>query len=912
VSEFKFGENDADIATDFSLDTELLDVNHLRTAVANAGSPIPLLSKALKQASEVLHCRYKKNLNITNIVLGRAWVVDEVLRLAWSAQNWPDPNDISLVAVGGYGRSELLPHSDIDLLLLTRKSRFNKKYKDYISAFLTMLWDIGLEPGHSVRSVRQCKQEAIKDITVATALMESRLLLGPEDLHTLMTVATNEKRIWPIKKFFKAKIDEQIARHEKYHDVDYALEPNIKTSPGGLRDIQTIAWVSKRHFGAGSFKDLVRLGFLKEPEEALISTGQQFLWKLRYGLHFLEGRSEDRLLFDKQRELAQLFDYHDDEKSLGVEKLMKQYYRAVANLRELNDLLLQHFDEVILRAGKRARIRPLNNRFQVRDDYIEVIHPNVFECNPSALIEIFVLIGGSPEIKGIRASTIGLLRESRHLINDEFRNDARNTSLFIELLRTQNHMTLQLRRMARYDILGRYLPEFDQISGQMQHDLFHIYTVDAHTLQVVENMRKFRLPQAAEKFPVAAHIFNKLPKVELLYIAGLYHDIAKGRGGNHSELGKIDAVNFCERHQLSKWDTGLVSWLVDKHLLMSMTAQRKDTNDPEIIKEFAEQMGDKLHLDYLYTMTVADICATNPELWNSWRATLLRQLYTNTKRAFQLGLEKPINRQERIADKQQSARAKLLERGLSANQIDTVWTKADDEYFVRESNANIIWHTEGIANFENEDKLEERPLILVQDMEENIEGEGATQVFIYANNADFLFANSTAAFEKLNLNIYGARVFTSANDHCMDTFTVLENTGLPVGKNPKRQDEIRKVLTEHLTSGNKAIKPASFRRTRKEKYFAKSIEVTFVNTSEKKYSTLEVNCPDQPGILASVGKILAANGVNLKDARITTLGERVEDLFFITDKTGNSIEEKSLLEKLQSEIKTELKNRLAA
>ena len=299
MSELKFEENDADIATDFSLDTELLDVNHLRTAVANAGSPIPLLSKVLKQASEVLHSRYKKSLNITNIVFGRAWVVDEVLRLAWSAQNWPDPNDISLVAVGGYGRSELLPHSDIDLLLLTRKSRFNKKYKDYISAFLTMLWDIGLEPGHSVRSVRQCKQEAIKDITVATALMESRPLLGPEDLHTLMTVATNEKRVWPIKKFFKAKVDEQIARHEKYHDVDYALEPNIKTSPGGLRDIQTIAWVSKRHFGAGSFKDLVRLGFLKESEEALISTGQQFLWKLRYGLHFLEGRSEDRLLFDK-------------------------------------------------------------------------------------------------------------------------------------------------------------------------------------------------------------------------------------------------------------------------------------------------------------------------------------------------------------------------------------------------------------------------------------------------------------------------------------------------------------------------------------------------------------------------------------------------------------------------------------
>ncbi len=905
MSDIEFETDEADITTNFLSDTELLDVEQLRIAVANAGSPIPFLREALQKSTEVLHSRYKQNLNIASIVCGRAWVVDEVLRLAWDAQNWPDPNNISLVAVGGYGRGELLPHSDIDLLLLTRKNRDNKKYKNYISAFLSMLWDIGLEPGHSVRSVRQCKQEAIKDITVATALMESRTLIGPEDLQGLMYAATNNKRVWPIKKFVQAKIDEQIDRHEKYHDVDYALEPNVKTSPGGLRDIQTIAWVTKRHFAADSFKDLVTLGFLKESEEAMINKGQQFLWKLRYGLHFLEGRSEDRLLFDKQKELAQLFDYQDDEKSLGVEKLMKQYYRVVGTLRELNDVLLQHLDEIILRAGERELIKPINNRFQIRNDYIEVINPDVFERSPSALIEIFVLMGDSPHIKGIRASTIRLLRENRKLIDDDYRNDIRNVSLFIELLRTQNHMTLQLRRMARYGILGRYLPEFGQISGQMQHDLFHIYTVDAHTLQVVENMRKFRLPQAAEMFPVAAHIFKNLPKVELLYIAGLYHDIAKGRGGDHSELGKVDAVNFCQRHRLSEWDAGLVSWLVDKHLLMSMTAQRKDTNDPEVIKEFAEQIGDKLHLDYLYAMTVADICATNPELWNSWRATLLRQLYLNTKRAFRLGLENPINRQERIADKQATALLKLKEKGFSEEIIQGVWSRADDEYFIRESSANIVWHTEGIANFEGDG-----PLILIQDIYESSESEGATQIFIYTTNADYLFANSTAAFEKLNLNIYGARIFTSSNDYCMDTFTVLESNGQPVGDNPKRIEEIARVLKEHLQSGHKAIAPTHFRRTRKEKYFAKSIEVTLVNNPDKNYSTLEVNCPDQPGILASVGKILASNNVNLKDARIATLGERVEDLFFITDRSGQPIEEQSMQDKLQLEIKSELEERL--
>lgn len=907
MSDIKLESYDAGIATDFVVDTQLLDVEKLHTAIANAGSPIPLLRNALQNATKAMHTRYKQNSNITSIVYSRAWIVDEILRIVWHAQNWPDPKNISLVAVGGYGRGELLPYSDIDLLLLTRRNRDNKKYQDYISAFLTMLWDIGLEPGHSVRSVRQCKQEAIKDITVATALMESRILIGPEDLYFLMYAATNNKRVWPIKKFVRAKLDEQTARHQKYHDVDYALEPNIKTSPGGLRDIQTIAWATKRHFGASSFKDLVKLGFLKLSEEVLINNGQQFLWRLRYGLHYLEGRSEDRLLFDKQRELAQLFGYHDDEKSLAVEKLMKEYYRAVANLRVLNDVLLQHLDEVILRAGEKEIIKPVNSRFQIRNGYIEALETDIFEKNPSALLEIFVLMGENSKIRGIRASTIRLLRESRQLIDDAFRIDPANTSLFIKLLKTTNHMTLQLRRMARYGILGRYLPEFGRISGQMQHDLFHIYTVDAHTLQVVENMRKFRLPEATELFPVAAHIFKNLPKVELLYIAGLYHDIAKGRGGDHSELGKADAETFCKRHGLSSWDASLVSWLVEKHLLMSMTAQRKDTNDPEIIKEFAEKIGDKLHLDYLYAMTVADICATNPELWNSWRATLLRQLYLNTKRAFRQGLENPINRQERIADKKETASAKLIEKGLKDEQIQGIWARADDEYFVRESSANIVWHTNGIANF-----TDDGPLVLIQDISENTEGEGATQVFIYTKNADYLFANCTGAFEKLKINIYEARIFTSSNNHCMDTFTVLENNGQPVGNNLKRKEEIIQTLVKNLRTGNKILAPAHFLRSRKEKYFAKSIEVTFTNNPGKSYSTLEVNCPDQPGILALVGKILASNNINLKDARITTLGERVEDLFFITNQAGHAIEEQSLVQKLKSEIKSELEQRLVA
>lgn len=886
---------------------KLIDLNALSRAMSKLdANPGDILTNALQQASDELDKKYRQNHKISEIVASRAKVADQILRLAWQTQRWPDSEQISLAAVGGYGRGELLPHSDIDLLVLTKKDS-GDHYKEQVSRFVALLWDIGLEVGMSVRSIKQCVKEAKNDITVATALMESRTLVGDPSLHEEMMQATLDRKVWPIKTFVQAKLDEQSARHQKYHDIDYALEPNVKTSPGGLRDIQTIAWVSKRYFGATSFRDLVELGFLKKSEETLIIRGQHFLWKIRYGLHLLSQRCEDRLLFDKQRELASMFGYEDDTKSLGVEKLMKQYYRAVGNLRELNDVILQHFNEVIIRAGEREVIVDINSRFQIRNDHIEAKYLNVFQRSPSAMLEIFVLMAQNRSIQGVRASTIRLIRESRNLINEEYIKDIRNVTLFMELLRSPHLLTVQLRRMARYGVLGRYLPEFGKIAGQMQHDLFHIYSVDAHTLQVVENMRRFLLPEAKENFPLAAQVINKLPKIELIYIAGLYHDIAKGRGGDHSELGKHDATEFCKRHRLSEWDTKLVAWLVEKHLFMSMTAQRKDISDPAVIQDFAKLMGDSLHLDYLYVMTVADICATNPSLWNSWRSSLLHQLYTNTKRAFSRGLENTVNRDERIADTKALAFQQLLLKGLSASKINEVWQNTSDEYFVRESINNIVWHTEAIASH-----TDNGPLIAVKEVADSNGEVGATQVFIYTPNANYLFANSAAAFEKLNLNIHGARIFTSQADYCMDTYAVLEDNGLPVGNNPRRRSEIEALVCEYLKNPNKPIKPATFRQSRKDKYFAKPVQVALSNTEGKKYSTLEVNCPDQPGILACVGQVFADHSVNLKDARITTLGERVEDLFFITDTTDRPFTDTELMNQLRDEIKTKLEDHLNA
>ncbi|MGJ8689424.1 MAG: [protein-PII] uridylyltransferase [Gammaproteobacteria bacterium] len=886
-------------ALNTSFNDALFDITTFRQQLKSGTDAVSTFRKALSDTQQRLDEQYKNNVDISPIIHGRAWLVDQILLCAWERYDWGDAKDISLLAVGGYGRGELHPHSDIDLLIVTQNDNHDA-YKKSIGDFFTFLWDINLEIGQSVRSIEQCRQEALKDITVTTSLMESRTIVGPESLRDAMIKKTQSADVWPAKSFFEAKRDEQTARHDKYYDIDYALEPNVKTSPGGLRDIQTIAWIAKRYYKADTLADLVDLGFLTAQEYAQLVEGEHLLWKLRYGLHLLAGRKEDRLLFDKQKDLADLYGYKDDEKSLAVEKLMQEYYRAVANLRGLNDMLLQHFDEAILRAEVTEEITIINNRFQVRSDYIEIRNENVFKRFPFALIEIFVLMAQNPEIKGVRAATIRAIRENNTLIDENYRKDLRNVTLFMELLRSAHELTAQLRRMSRYGVLGRYLPEFGAITGKMQHDLFHIYTVDAHTLQVVENMRRFNFPEAEENFPIAAHIMRRLPKPELLYIAGLYHDIAKGRGGDHSALGMEDGAEFCRLHHLSAWDTKLVAWLIGTHLLMSMTAQRMDIADPEVIHKFALQVGDKLHLDYLYALTVADINATNPTLWNSWRASLMRQLYLSTKRALRRGLENPIERADRIKDKQESALLKLTEHGVDSAMIEQIWDNIDDEYFVRESTANIIWHTEAIA-----ESGAQKTLILIEDPSENLNG-GATQIFIYTLNKNHLFASSAAAMEKLGLNIQDARIFTSSKNYCMNTYTVLEDNDNPVSANAQRQQQIIALLTEYLVEPTKYLKVSTKRIARKLKHFSKHVEAELINSDERPYSTLEINCPDQPGILASIGKIFAEHNIQLLNARIATLGERVEDLFFIVNANNEKIIEQAEIDRLLSDIEEEL------
>lgn len=863
---------------------------------------ITVFKDAINAASAQFDLRFREGEDIRTLVYERALFIDCVLHYAWHRFNWP-ATGISLEAVGGYGRGELHPCSDIDLLILLGAD-FPESCQETIGQFLTLLWDIGLEIGHSVRTLDECVTMAREDISVATSIMESRTLTGDPSLREALQEKTAPEHLWSAAAFFQAKWEEQQQRHRKYNDTEYNLEPNIKNAPGGLRDIQVIGWVAKRHYQTRTLKQLHGKGFFTEEEFSMLYSGEEYLWRVRYGLHMVAGRAEERLLFDHQRELARFFGYTDNSENLAVEQFMHKYYRTVMALRELNDVLLQYLQEEILSDPADARIIAINERFQIRNNYIEAIDPELFEKQPSAMLEIFVLMAQRQEIEGVRAVTIRSLRENRHLIDEKFRHDPQNIQLFMRLMQQSAGLVEQLKRMTRYGILGLYLPEFGRVTGQMQHDLFHIYTVDAHTLKVMQNMCNFRLPSAREDFPIAAYAYHRLPRVELLYIAGLYHDIAKGRGGDHSLLGAVDAEAFCLRHGLSARETRLICWLVEQHLHMSAVAQKQDISDPEVIHNFAQVVGDQTHLDYLYCLTVADINGTNKELWNTWRASLLRQLYLDTRRALRRGLENDIDRQELIEETQQAALRKLQRKGISAERTWKIWGDMGDEYFMRESAQDIAWHTAAAAS-----QPDDSDLVLIRKAS-IAELTGATQIFVRTRERSNVFVAVASALDQQNLSIQDARIYNSNAGYTLDTFYVLNQNGKPLGENSEQLKKIQAAVLAELRLTDNYSEVVTRRTPRRLKYFAMPTRTSISNDMVSGYTTLEVISPDRPGLLACIGRVFMQFGIQLKNARIATLGERVEDVFFITDRQGEALSDPEICQALQNEICKQLDKRL--
>jgi [protein-PII] uridylyltransferase len=865
---------------------------------------LKVFKDAISGVNEHFFQRFSEGEDVRDLVLERSKFMDVILHYAWHP--FGIGNDCALIAVGGYGRQQLHPQSDVDILILLADTAENA-YSDALQQFITFCWDIGLHIGSSVRTLSQCVALARDDITVATNLQDARRICGNDTLRDQLQTLTSGRHMWPADEFYRAKLDEQNQRHQKHNDSEYNLEPNIKNSPGGLRDIQTIHWVAKRFYEVKTLEQLQDKGFFTEYEFGMLQSCEATLWKIRYGLHAIAPRTDERLLFEYQRELAKLFGYTDNEKGLAVEQFMRIYYSAVLAIRELNDVLLQSLNETIhdqlaAQAGIAPKRENINSHFQLRDDYIEVTDRTIFKKNPSALLEIFVILGNRPEIKGVRTDTIRLINESRFLIDDSFRENPINKQLFLQLFKVKHGLITQLKRMKRYGILGRYLPAFGKITGRMQHDLFHRYTVDDHTLLVIQKMREFTLPNAEKTFPIAAHILKRLDKPELLYLAGLFHDIGKGRGGDHSTLGAADAQEFGDSHGLSSSDTKLVCWLVQNHLLMSYVSQKQDITDPDVIRLFALKMGNQRYLNYLYALTVADMNGTNPDIWNSWRASLLGQLYTETKRALRRGLENTVDLTEHIEDIKQQALLKLADKNIPAQAALYLWNEMGEEYFIREGHLDIAWQTEAIFHHNSPE-----PLILVRTDTSALWG-GATQVFIRLRDQGNIFLAAVTAFSQLQFNIHDARIYNSKNGYTIDTFYVLDHHNQPIDPGSQQEQRIIAALTAELELAVQGTYSDIIKKRtpRLLKQFTIPTRTKIETAPNASYTTLEIISPDRHGLLAAIGRIFMELGIQVCNAKISTLGERVEDVFFITDRQGNPITQPEACEALQKTICREL------
>ncbi len=898
----KYNTPVADTSINELIDFETIN-KQLNDSASAAAQPLitPAIIKLLKDAvlaiDEGLKQLYQNGCDVNTIVYGRADLIDQLISAIYGYLFKDLDQEIALIAVGGYGRGELHPKSDIDLMILLRDEE-NQQTKDLLEKFLMLLWDIRLEIGHSVRTIDECVEESTKDITVATNIMESRLLTGSGSLHVEMKEKTSADHIWDSKSFFQAKLEEQIQRNGKFNDTAYNLEPNIKESRGGLRDIQMIGWVAKRHFNADSLHDLVKENFLLEDELNTLLEGQHLLWRIRCSLHYLSGRREDRLLFDYQRDLANEFGFKDkaeNSKNEAIEQFMQYYYRTVIELERLNEMLLQHFREKIIYADVDTEAEKINNSFQVRNGYIETTEESIFKDNPCAILEIFIMLQDYPEIQGVRAETIRQIRKYRYLIDDKFRQSPRAQHLFIKMMTGSRGVTHELRRMNRYGILAAYIPAFDSIVGRMQYDLFHAYTVDQHTLFVIRNMRRLSLPDYCHEFPLASGVFQHISNPGLLYLSGLFHDIAKGRQGDHSELGAVDAKDFCELHGLSEDDSELVSWLVRSHLIMSMTAQRKDISDPDIISEFAQQVKTLERLDHLYLLTISDIRATNPKQWNDWKDKLLAELYNKTASVLNKGLNQLGGKESNILEIQTASLRKLELLGIDSHQANDLWKTFNTEYFQGHTYGQITWHTSLIIDAIQK-QATDKPLI-----ESRVHiSSNSIQLLIYMKDRDRIFYDVVTSLNRSEVDIVNAQLINTSDGYALQTFRLA-----PLNTNNEEMsllaEQIVKRLQERLNSSTDTT-PVSLISSSKHKYFSSPTVIGFEKMDDANTTLLKIETFDRTGVLANIAKAFVDCKIRILSARITTAGEKAIDYFTISTELDEALSEQQQ-NNLQQQLK---------
>ncbi|MBB5190009.1 [protein-PII] uridylyltransferase [Silvimonas terrae] len=812
-----------------------------------------------------LHRKFSDPAKAAPLLQALAHLTDRTLGELWDRHGFA--GDVLLVAVGGYGRGELYPFSDIDLLILL-PDQPDPALLEKLEVFIGELWDIGLEVGHSVRTLSDCLAEAEKDITVQTALLESRCLCG--DRQRFADFRDTVYRHIDPKEFFDAKLLEQQARYARFQNATYKLEPNVKEAPGGLRDLHLIGWIASALGLGNNWRKLAAMGMLTHEESQKLRRAERVLRCIRIQLHWTAKRHEDRILFDYQNPMAADFGYVDNQKQRASEQLMAQYYLAARIVSQLTPLLVRALrTRIFSQIG--VEVTPLNERFQLRGPVLEISRPDVFQQDPSAILELFLVFEQENYAADIAPETLRALWHARARIDDEFRANPRNRQLFIDLFRQPAGLTRIMRRMNQYGVLGRYIPEFGKIVGRMQHDLFHVYTVDEHTLMVLRNVRRFAIAAFTHEYPFCSRLLAEFARPEALYIAALFHDIGKGRGGDHSELGEHIAADFCNEHPLDPEDRKLIPWLVKHHLVMSSFAQKRDVYDPEVIEEFANLVGDQRHLAGLYLLTVADIRGTSPKVWNAWKAKLLEDLYKATQR-FLSARSMPV--QSWLEDRQAEALRLLRLYGLRDDAHQAFWDQLDTIYFLRHDAREIAWHTRQLFARIDTDV----PVVRAKLSES---GEGL-QVMVYTKDVADLFARICAFFEKAGYSIFDAHIHTTRHGYALDSFYVY----IPDHQKDGYRDLIGYVeyeLANQIARQAPLTAPGKARLSRQLKHFPIQPRVE-ISADERggKYQVLSITAGDRTGLLSTIAGILALNRIEIQSAKIMTLGERAEDNFLIS------------------------------
>jgi [protein-PII] uridylyltransferase len=833
------------------------------------------LRKLYKDERNDLINRFKAGLTVEQFVKGLCLVTDKVVKSLWAES---DITSATLVAVGGYGRREQFPFSDVDLLILINSdsSEVDSETKAKLEGFLGSCWDIGLELGHSVRTIAECVTEAAGDITIQTSLLESRWLAGAKANFTQLkkTLETTLSSDKDKRKFFQAKVLELAQRHAKYEDTPYSLEPNCKESPGGLRDLQVLLWVANAAGFGSSWNALADKGILTAQEAREIRNNERILKRIRAMLHVAAGRREDRLVFDLQAQVAELHGLKASSARRVSEELMQRYYKAAKVVTQLNTIALQLIEEKLFEP-KGSTPEPIDEYFQNHRGLLEARSADLFEKHPGQLLRAFLVVEEHSELSAIAGSTLRQIWAARDNVNASFRKSPENRALFMEILKAPRGITHALRRMNEWSILGRYLPAFRRIVGRMQHDLFHVYTVDQHILMVVRNLRRFTMSEHAHEYPFCTQLMTEFGRPWLLYIAALFHDIAKGRGGDHSKLGMKDARIFATQHGLNSQERDLIVFLVEHHLSMSAVAQKQDLSDPEVIEKFAKVMGSEERLTALYLLTVADVRGTSPKVWNGWKAKLLEDLYRATKR--HLSGEAPTS--DAYLDEQRAEAKRILNLyALDSTHYEALWAQLDIGFFLRHDPQDVAWQTRVLYK-------QPAPKSPVVKTRLSPSGEGFQVVVHIADQPD-LFAKICGYFDSKNFSVLDAKVHTTKNGYALDSFLVVDplDRASAQGQTSNYRDILSLVeseLTERLSRQQELQPPVKGRVSRRSKYFPIQPKVDLRPDEKGKLHLLTLTANDRTGLLYGIARVLALNHVNLHAAKVTTLGERVEDLFLI-------------------------------